>query len=115
MLTNSDKLRYFIFSCIVLINYCILILTIVGLTNKSNFYVNIIENVIKIYISLYIIWLFNPYKKEIIINNLDKNMILLAAMVLLMTTIVNNIILYFSDNIKLIINKILNNKNALLN
>ena len=87
--------------------YIISALYVVGFikTDYTKEYLNTIENVTKIIVSLFLMWKFNMFRKNIYISNLDKSIVFHCALFLLLTTCINNILVYYINNAKKDISK----------
>jgi uncharacterized membrane protein YbjE (DUF340 family) len=95
--------------------YIITVLYVVGFiqTDYTKEYLNTIDNVTKIIVSLFLMWKFNMFRTKIQISNLDQSIVFHCALFLLLTTWIKNILVYYMNYIKQkTINKInpINNK-----
>jgi len=91
--------------------YLLMTLTIVGLYNNP-YYVTIISDLIKLYMSCYIIWKFNPYRKNIVFTRLDMNIIYGCSVSLLFSLLVNTIVMQYFDTIRSYIRNIVGSKQS---
>jgi uncharacterized membrane protein YbjE (DUF340 family) len=82
--------------------YIISALYVVGFikTDYTKEYLNTIENVTKIIVSLFLMWKFNMFRKNIYISKLDQSIVFHCALFLLLTTWINNILVYYVNYIK---------------
>ena len=95
--------------------YIITVLYVVGFiqSDYTKEYLNTIDNVTKIIVSLFLMWKFNMFRTKIQISNLDQSIVFHCALFLLLTTWIKNILVYYMNYIKQkTINKInpINNK-----
>ena len=95
--------------------YIITVLYVVGFiqSDYTKEYLNTIDNVTKIIVSLFLMWKFNMFRTKIQISNLDQSIVFHCALFLLLTTWMKQILVYYMNYIKQkTINKInpINNK-----
>ena len=107
---TKERMLFFYWRTIQIMSYlCYIIsaLYVVGFI-KSDYtkeYLNTIQNVTKIIVSLFLMWKFNMFRKKIRISNLDQSIVFHCALFLLLTTWINNILVYYINNAKKDISK----------
>jgi len=87
------------FNFIIFTTYFLYFLVIFGLSTNAPQYLEIFQTFVKIYISLFLIIRFNPFR-NILFNELDKKIVFSAGVFLLMTTFVNEIATFYLNKIK---------------
>lgn len=73
--------------------YILYILSMIGFSFIAPYYLNYFTMVIKIYISLFLIWRFNIFRSKTPCTAYDKELIFTSAIFLLLTTAVGDYIL----------------------
>lgn len=102
---KKEQLLFFYWRIVQLFSYlCYIIsaLYVVGFI-KNDFtkeYLNYIDNVTKIIVSLFLMWKFNMFRKNIHISNLDQSIVFHCALFLLLTTWMKQILIYYTNTIK---------------
>ena len=95
-------------------SYLLYILFAVGLFSSAPQYIEKLDYYVKIYISLFLLWRFNPFR-DLKFTDLDRKIAFSAGMFLFTTSAVNQILMKYLDNAENIvqynIQKQLNNKN----
>ena len=83
----------FFTTTIIIINILVL-LTVLGISKTAPTYLDTIEFYIKIYVCLFLIWRFNPFRKIKKFTNLDKKIAFSSGMIILTTSVLTNILEY---------------------
>ena len=109
--SQKDRMQTLMFNIAMNVYYLLMTLTIVGLYNNP-YYVTIISDLIKLYMSCYIIWKFNPYRKNIVFTRLDMNIIYGCSVSLLFSLLVNTIVMQYFDTIRSYIRNIVGSKQS---
>jgi len=78
--------------------------SIIGLSTKAPKYIETLDGYIKIYICLFLIYRFNPFRSSIEFTELDRKIVFSAGIFLLTTTTINKIAVSYFDDIKSKIN-----------
>ena len=91
--------------------YIISALYVVGFikTDFTKEYLNYIDNVTKIIVSLFLMWKFNMFRKNIHISNLDQSIVFHCALFLLLTTWMKQILIYYMNYMNSIKQKLITN------
>jgi hypothetical protein len=76
-----------------------------GLSSKAPEYLSTLDYFLKIYVSLFLIYRFNPFRK-IKFTELDRKVAFSAGFFVLATTTVNQILIYYLEEIKNIVMRI---------
>jgi hypothetical protein len=88
-----------LFDTFLLITYILYAVIALGLSANAPEYLSMLEYFIKIYISLFLIYRFNPFR-QVTFTDLDVKIAFNAGWFLLTTTIVGSILQTYLDQIK---------------
>jgi hypothetical protein len=98
----SKKLHEFqnrLFDIFIFVSYLTYGLLAVGITTTAPKYMSSLDSIVQIYISLFLVIRFNPFRK-IIFTDLDRKICFSAGIFLFTTTTINRILSNYLDNIK---------------
>jgi len=95
---DHRKYENYAFNIFIVLSYTLTALFLTGISTKSKEYLDIIDKYVKIYISLYLLWRFNPFRK-IKFDDLDRKVAFSSGLFLFTTTIVNQIISSYLNQI----------------
>jgi hypothetical protein len=114
---KKEQMLFFYWRTVQFISYLCYIITVlyvVGFiqTDYTKEYLNTIDNVTKIIVSLFLMWKFNMFRTNIHISKLDQSIVFHCALFLLLTTWIKNILVYYMDYIK---QKTINKQNPINN
>ena len=87
------------FDIITIITYVLYFFIIFGLSAKAPLYLTNLNSYLTIYISLFLLYRFNPFR-HVEFTNLDKNIVFTAGLFLFTTTIINALLINYLGNIK---------------
>ena len=107
---NLYKVQNFWFNVFIVITYLLYILFAVGIFKNAPQYLELLDYYVKIYISLFLLWRFNPFRR-IQFTDLDRKIAFSAGIFILTTTALNNYLINFKDKILQKIQYIKNKKN----
>ena len=82
-----------VFNSIIIITWILYIIIALGISVNAPQYLDTLQFYVKIYVSLFLIWRFNPFRR-VKVNQLDVKIALSAGIFLLGTTIVGKILTY---------------------
>ena len=103
---NSDQL-YRIneasFNWFLMISYILIVFSYLGLFTSATTYLSTLNNFANIYICLFLIWRFNPFRKTEAFTKLDKQIAFSAGVFILTTTALNQYINAINTKIKQVI------------
>ena len=92
---SNKKLDYYqekFFDGIISLIYILIVVSFLGLfTNTSN-YLNDVNFYLRIYVCLFLMWRFNPFRKIDTFTHLDRKIAFNAGIIILTTTILNKYI-----------------------
>lgn len=91
-------IQHNLFTFIILVSYILLILIYLGWSSSASSYLDIIDYYLRIYVCLFLIWRFNPFRK-IEFTELDRKIVFSAGLFLLTTTALNQYITSLATNI----------------
>ena len=94
-----DDIQSFLFDIFLVVTYLLYALITLGVSVEAPMYLNQLDYYIKIYISLFLLWRFNIFRKTKF-TELDKKIAFSAGMFLFATTAINKILIRYLDNIK---------------
>jgi len=95
---NLHKVQDNLFDIFIILSYLSYGLILFGFSTKKPEYLMYLDNIVQVYISLFLIIRFNPFRK-IIFTNLDRKIAFSAGLFLFTTTTINNIVVTYFDDI----------------
>jgi len=95
----SFKTQLKIYDFYIYLSYFLLILSFFGISFLSPTYIDTFQNLVKLYISLFLIWRFHPLRTKQPFTDLDRKMAFSSGTFLLTTTILNKYIVLFKNYI----------------
>ena len=87
------------FNITIFITYILIVASIIGFSN-SKIYLDNIDYYIRIYICLFLIYRFNPYRKKVYFTELDRNIAYNSGIFILTTSIINQFLVRYINEIK---------------
>jgi len=96
---NLHKIQNFWFDIFIFLSYSLYILFAIGIIKNAPEYLDSLDYYVKIYVSLFLLWRFNPLRK-IIFTDLDRKVAFSAGLFLFSTTAINKIIKIYLDDVK---------------
>jgi hypothetical protein len=96
---NLRKYENLAFNVFIITSYILTAFFLTGVSTKSKEYLYTIDKYVKIYISLYLLWRFNPFG-SIKFVDLDRNIAFSSGLFLFTTTVVNELLQKYFTNIK---------------
>jgi len=107
---NLYHIQNTIFNYIIFISYFLYIIIALGISASAPQYLETIQYWVKIYISLFLIWRFNFFRK-IQFTDLDRKVAFSAGLFLFTTTILNQILTNYLKEIKSFVKTFINKEN----
>jgi len=98
-----NNFQEFFFNIFVVVSYILIFISALDLSSQAPIYLTTIDYYVRIYICLFLIWRFNPFRKNIVFTNLDKKIAFSAGLFILTTTALNKYLNYIKGNAKHII------------
>jgi hypothetical protein len=93
-----DKLIYF--------TYFLMLVSALGMSEYAPNYLSHLNSFVKIYICLFLIWRFNPLRKQVKFHDLDRRIAFSAGIFILTTTVLNDYLIQIKDKIKNMVYKL---------
>ena len=87
------------FTIVIIITWILYIIIVLGISQNAPEYLDDLQYYVKIYISLFLIYRFNPFRR-VEFTNLDTKIAFSAGVFLLATTAINNLLVVYLDKIK---------------
>jgi hypothetical protein len=94
----ENSTQMIVLDVITVITYILFIAYAIGFSNDSKTYIDNINSVVKLYISFFLMWRFNPFRK-ITFSQLDKKVTFAGGVFLFSTTIIHTILIKYLDQI----------------
>ena len=85
---NLNSIQEKLFDFIIFISYALILFSFLGFSHSAPKYLENIDYYFRIYICLFLIWRFNPFRK-IIFTELDRKIAFNAGLFILTTTALN--------------------------
>jgi len=101
---NTFQLR--VFTLIIYVTWLLYIVIALNLSVSAPEYLNYLQSLMKIYVSLFLIYRFNPFRR-VKFTKLDSTIAFSSGLFLLGTTAINTILENYISNIKQYINWII--------
>lgn len=98
-----------LFDTFIYISYILIILSFFKIAEFAPKYLIDLDYYARIYICLFLIWRFNPFRTNVEFTSLDRKITFNAGLFILTTTVLNTYLLDVTNKIK----KMLTNKNIL--
>jgi hypothetical protein len=89
---HLNKIQETLFDAFIFISYILVIISFIDSSIDAKTYLLKIDNYAKIYISLFLIWRFNPFRSHYEFTNLDRKIAFTSGIFILTTSILTNYI-----------------------
>jgi hypothetical protein len=96
---SLTKFQERIFDIAIYISYALIVLSYLGLSKYNPIFLNDLNNYMRIYICLFLLWRFNPFRTLEKFTNLDRKIAFSAGLFILTTTVLNDYLSDFKNNI----------------
>jgi hypothetical protein len=99
----NEKLNYIqdrFFNIFIIVSYALIFISFFGLSDSAPEYLKSMDYYIRIYICLFLIWRFNPFRKVYKFTELDSKIAFNAGLFILTTTALNNYLVDAREKIK---------------
>ena len=87
------------FDFVITIAFILLIVTLFGFSQKAPEYLSTLDYYLKIYICLFLIWRFNPFRSKFQFTSLDAKISFNAGLFILASTALNQYVKYIEVDI----------------
>ena len=94
---HLNDLQEKIFDLILIISYILIFISYFNLSDSAPTYLETLDYYIKIYICLFLIWRFNPFRKVNTFTDLDRKISFSAGMFIITTTTLNQYLTNVKD------------------
>lgn len=98
-MNDITQLQLYMFTTVIIALYILNAFLLIGLSSKATNYIETIDFYLKIYVSLYIIFRFNRFRK-VAFTELDRQIIFTSGVFLFATTIIHTLLLQYVTEIK---------------
>ena len=88
------------FNVFIFISYTLIFISFLGLSNSAPQYLKNMDFYFRIYICLFLIWRFNPFRSFDTFTNLDRKIAFNAGLIILTTTVLNKYLINAKDKVK---------------
>jgi hypothetical protein len=102
--SNLYKYQDYLFNIYIALTYILIVISFIGLFSNSSKYLNYLNYYVKIYVCLFLLWRFRPFRENYKFSDLDRKVAFTAGLLILTTTVLNN----YVNDIKDILHKLLN-------
>ena len=105
MITKNkiNTVQEMFFDIFIYISYALIVISFLGISNTAPKYLYDLDYYVRIYICLFLIWRFNPFRKIDTFTNLDRKIVFSAGLFILTTTALNQYLEKATNNFKHII------------
>jgi uncharacterized BrkB/YihY/UPF0761 family membrane protein len=83
-----------------------MVISALGMSEHAPAYLSKIHSIINIYICLFLMWRFNPFRKKVKFHELDRRVAFSAGLFILTTTILNIYLVQFKDAITKLVSRL---------
>lgn len=97
---NVNDLQDKLFTLFIYSTYVLIILSFLGISQTAPKYLSSMDYYIRIYICLFLIWRFNPFRSVDTFTELDRKIAFSAGTIILTTTALNAYIMNFKQGVK---------------
>ena len=104
--TSAYRLQENIYDKVIYFTYFLMIMSALGMSAYAPAYLSELHNIFNIYICLFLIWRFNPLRKQAKFHDLDRKVAFSAGLFILTTTMLNIYLVQFKDVITRFIYKL---------
>ena len=88
-----------IFGIFISLSYFLIFLSFFGLSNSAPQYLDKLDYYVRIYICLFLLWRFNPFRKIDTFTNLDRKIAFSAGLFILTTTTLNQYVIDLKNKV----------------
>ena len=88
------------FNVFIFISYTLIFISFLGLSNSAPQSLKNMDFYFRIYICLFLIWRFNPFRSFDTFTNLDRKIAFNAGLIILTTTVLNKYLINAKDKVK---------------
>jgi hypothetical protein len=96
---HIHRFQEVIFKYVFYLNYMLYFVIAFGLSAKAPHYLSTLDYLIKLYVSIFLIYRFNPFRK-VVFTDLDRKIAFSAGVFVFATTAINKILISSLEEIK---------------
>ena len=100
MSSTLHKYQERLFNLFIYTSYFLIIVSALGLSESAPKYLANLDYYVRIYICLFLMWRFNPFRTHYEFTDLDRKIAFSAGVFILTTTALNQYLVDFKDKIK---------------
>ena len=104
---TSHKCQEFFFDLIIYASYFLIVISFFDLSENAPKYLSKIDYYFRIYICIFLMWRFNPFRTQYEFTDLDRKITFSAGAFILTTTALNEYVDIIKVNIKKIIKSVI--------
>jgi len=101
--TNAYHIQELLFTLFLATSYALIFISYLGLYNSAPKYLSTMSYYFNIYICIFLLWRFNPFRKLDTFTELDRKIAFSAGVFILTTTALNQYIIEIQNTIKRVI------------
>jgi hypothetical protein len=101
---TNNLLKYYTYA----FNF-ILVSAYIGIGISKPLWMTTVDYYLKIFVSLFLLYRFNPFRQRIMLEDLDRRIIFTGAIIIFTSTVLNQILLTYSEKYKIHLTDILKN------
>jgi hypothetical protein len=98
---NSIQERFF--NIFIILSYVLIFISFFGLSDSAPKYLESVDYYVRIYICLFLIWRFNPFRKVYKFTDLDRKIAFSAGLFILTTTALNQYLIDVKNKVQKIV------------
>jgi hypothetical protein len=98
---NSIQERFF--NIFIILSYALIFISFFGLSDSAPKYLESVDYYVRIYICLFLIWRFNPFRKVYKFTDLDRKIAFSAGLFILTTTALNQYLIDLKNKVQKIV------------
>lgn len=87
--SQLHRLQEILFNIFIVVTYLLIIISSFGLSDSAQKYLKMLDYYIRIYVCLFLMWRFNPFRSYYEFTNLDRKVAFSAGLLILTTTALN--------------------------
>ena len=97
---NLQTIQEGAFDLFVSLSYILIFVSALGLSGSAPSYLENLDYYVRIYICLFLLWRFHPFRKRIEFTDLDRKIAFSAGLFILTTTALNQYFVFIQDKVK---------------
>jgi hypothetical protein len=92
--SRLHRLQEILFNIFIFVTYFLIVISSLGLSDSAQNYLKFLDYYIRIYVCIFLMWRFNPFRTYYEFTNLDRKIAFSAGLLILTTTALNQ---YLND------------------